>query len=96
MIFLAALSSSSTVSENPVIFDTDEINPGGHYNPSTGYYTVPYDGIYQFHVQMQSLTDPNAVFIHIHVDGSPSGSHVDTQYHDGYRFATVLLELQAG
>ena len=36
-------------SSGDVIFDREEINPGGYYNKQTGIYTVPCDGIYQFH-----------------------------------------------
>ena len=43
-IFLVTLSTD-TASSADFIFDRDEINPGGHYNPSSGIYTVPYDGI---------------------------------------------------
>ena len=83
-------------SQDPVIFDREVINPGGRYDSSTGYYIVPYDGIYQFHVQIQSYSPSHGVIIQIHVDGNVSGSHIDNEYHDGYRSATVLLELQAG
>ena len=51
-IFLAALSSFA--SSGDVKFDREVINPWGHYDPSTGPYIVPYDGIYQFHVQLQN------------------------------------------
>ena len=93
-IFLAALSSSTSGSANPMIFNKAEINPGGHYNSSTGYYTVPYNGIYQFHVQMAAYSCP--IFIHIYVDGSNLGTHTDVYYHQDYQSATMLLDLQAG
>ena len=94
-IFLAALSSSQSGSGNPVIFDRAEINPGGYYDPTTGYYTVSYDGIYQFHVQMAGYSSSDTLLIDIRVDGSAIGSHNDDFHHEGYRTATVLLELQA-
>ena len=91
-IFLAALSNT-TIRER-VIFDRDVINPGGYYNNQTGYYTVPYDGIYQFHAQVQASS--STVLIELRVDGGAVGSHADGPFHDGYRSATVLLQLEAG
>ena len=35
------------LSEKVIIWDNATINPGGHYNTSTGGYTAPYDGYYQ-------------------------------------------------
>ena len=90
------MTYTTSSSDSPVNFDWDVINPGGHYDNTTGYYTVPYDGIYQFHVQMQSYSSSYTIYIHIYVDGSTTGSHADSWSHDGYRSATVLLELEAG
>ena len=33
--------------EEPIIFDTAPINPGGHYNTVLGAYTAPVHGYYQ-------------------------------------------------
>ena len=37
---------------DPLVFDQARINPGGHYDPTTGIYTVPEDGIYEFYVHI--------------------------------------------
>ena len=95
-IFLAALSSTTSSSAGPVIFDWVQINHGGHYNNDTGIYTVPYDGIYQFHVQTPAYSSSGNVRIDIEVDGTAVGSHADPWVHDQYRSATVLLEIEAG
>ena len=42
---------------DPIVFDEARINPGGHYDPTTGIYTVPQDGTYEFHVHI--LNGPN-------------------------------------
>ena len=42
-----------------IIFDEGRINPGGHYDTTTGVYTVPLDGIYQFYVQIENDIDDN-------------------------------------
>ena len=48
-LFLATISAwtISISSEEPIIFDTAPINPGGHYNTVLGAYTAPYHGYYQ-------------------------------------------------
>ena len=37
---------------NPVVFDRTVLNPGGHYNATSGIYTVPFDGTYNFGVHV--------------------------------------------
>ena len=92
--FLAALSS--TVSGDALIFDREEINPGGHYDSSTGVYTVPYDGIYQFSVNAQ--WNFGYVSVRVYVDRLTAGSHVDLigDASTIYRSPTFILELTAG
>ena len=53
--FLATISETyiSPVPD-PIVFDEARINPGGHYDPTTGIYTVPQDGIYEFYVHILS------------------------------------------
>ena len=48
-LFLATISSAtiSISDQEPIIFDTAPINPGGHYNTVLGAYTAPYNGYYQ-------------------------------------------------
>ena len=91
-----ALGSPNSSGEDPVLFNWEVLNPGGHYNPSTGYYTVPYDGIYQFHVQMAAESTTSTVVINIKVHNSYTGSHVDTWCREYHTSATLLLDLQAG
>ena len=71
-------------------------NHGGHYDPSTGLYTAPYDGIYQLHAQMESNGSGNTVLIDFRVDGVAIGTHDDAYYQDQYRSVTLLIELLAG
>ena len=45
------------------------LNPGGHYDPTTGIFTVPIDGDYELIVQV--LGDDDAeMFIYLNVDGT--------------------------
>ncbi len=40
--------------ESPVVFDIALLNPGGHFDKTTGEYRVPYTGLYQFTVAFQA------------------------------------------
>ena len=56
--FLAAFTEDlvSPVSD-PIVFDFSIINPAGHYDPTTGIYTVPLNGTYEIIVQLQNDND---------------------------------------
>ena len=82
-----------------IVFDNDKINEGGHYNTTTGVYTAPVTGIYQFFVYIRST--PKANF-HLRVDGS---LYINTiENYDGEaeggeqeaEGASVIVRLQAG
>ena len=49
-MFLAAVSGGAQIPSNPIVFDYSFINHGNHYDNTTGIYTVPIDGIYEFYV----------------------------------------------
>ena len=70
-MFLASLSSNTdSLGSSPIIFDNVFLNLGSHYNATTGIYTVPLDGIYEFYSQIESLEDSdNDWQFHIYVDG---------------------------
>ncbi len=41
-------AQDNTVADLDILkWDQIEYNHGGHYNPVTGEYTIPYDGVYQ-------------------------------------------------
>ena len=46
--FLATISASTLTPSDPIVFDDAILNTGGHYDPTTGIYTVPIDGTYEF------------------------------------------------
>ena len=48
-LFLATIAAESIAisDDEPIIFDTAPINPGGHYNTVLGAYTAPFTGYYQ-------------------------------------------------
>ncbi len=56
-LFLATLSSSISISNGDVIpWDTAPINPGGYFDTTSGTYTVPMNGYYQW-VNIVNLWD---------------------------------------
>ena len=66
--FLATFSANTLTPTNPIVFDVTRLNPGGHYDNTTGIYTVPLDGIYQviFHIWGY---DDAVIYPHLVVDG---------------------------
>ena len=42
---------------DPVVFDNVMLNTGGHYDPTTGVYTVPVDGDYEFILHFYTYND---------------------------------------
>ena len=66
--FLAGFNFPNPPVTDPIIFDMDVINPGGHYNPRIGIYTVPIDGTYEVIFNLASSED--AVYnAHVNVEG---------------------------
>ena len=42
---------------DPIVFDHPEHNVGGYYNSTTGIYTVPIDGVYEFIFHISAYGD---------------------------------------
>ena len=40
-----------------MVFNVAPLNPGGHYDVTSGIYTVPIDGVYEFIVQTLCIND---------------------------------------
>ena len=82
-----------------ILFDNDKINEGGHYNVTTGIYTAPIPGIYQFFLYSRST--PKANF-HLRVDGSVYMNTIENYLDEAEDAdgeadgASVIVRLQAG
>ena len=99
--FYATLSVDVVFETNrqTIVFDNDKINQGGHYNVTTGVYTAPVSGIYQFFAYIRSTPKAN---LNLRVDGSIYMNTIENytdeaeggeQEADG---ASVIVRLQAG
>ena len=64
--FLVTLDYDPGSPENPIVFNVAHLNPGGHYDVTSGIYTVPVDGVYEFMLRIRSLDDASfGVFIEV-------------------------------
>ena len=66
--FLATLDYDPGTPGDPIIFNVDPLNPGGHYDATTGIYTVPLDGVYEFMLHILA-DDDQLMQAFIDVDG---------------------------
>ena len=65
--FLASFDHHPGTPGDPIVFNVAPLNPGGHYDVTSGIYTVPVDGVYEFTLHLWNVDDPefNA---HLEVD----------------------------
>ena len=66
--FLATFDTSPVTPTDPIVFNYPVHNSGGHYDPTTGIYTVPLDGLYEFIFRLQAYSDAS-VGAYLVVDG---------------------------
>ena len=95
--FLAYLSSDiegSAVTYIP--FDTVEYDYGNNYNPATGVYTVPFDGIYLIHARVYGNDMAAHHFIAVDGDWVTYTAEYDDYYSNQSASTSVVLELRAG
>ena len=61
--FLATIVDTLSPIPDPTVFDETRLNPGGNYDNTTGIYTAPIDGVYQFNINIRSSGDTDFRFI---------------------------------
>ena len=52
---MATFNTDVVIPSNPVVFNRTILNPGGHYDATSGIYTAPFDGTYEFGVHVLGL-----------------------------------------
>ncbi|WAR31324.1 CAPR2-like protein [Mya arenaria] len=100
--FFATLSSGFTTSTSSqtIVFNNFVTDVGGGYNPGTGVFTAPVDGLYVFSASVMVALSTSTIYAHISMD--KNGSQVvylyvtdsDGSYETGV--GTVILSLQVG
>ena len=55
--FLASFNYDPGTPTDPIVFNVSTLNPGGYCNTSSGNYTVPLDGVYEFMFHIWGLQD---------------------------------------
>ena len=55
--FLASFDAGTLTPGDPIVFNYPVHNAGGHYDPTTGIYTVPLDGTYEFFFRIYGFED---------------------------------------
>ena len=56
--FLATFNTGTLTPGDPIVFNYAVHNTGGHYDPTTGIYTVPLDGTYEIIFRIRAYEDP--------------------------------------
>ncbi len=95
--FLAYLSSNVKGNANKYLhFDTEKYDHGNNYDPATGVYKVPYDGIYLVQARVYGF-EKNANHC-ILVDGARATFTAESSGTDKEHSGTtsIVLELSAG
>lgn len=68
--FLATRTSGSVAATNDIVYNSVQTNIGSHYNSSTGVFTAPIAGMYQFNHVGISLNTGTSLTIALQVNGS--------------------------
>ena len=66
--FLATFDAGTLTPSDPIVFSYPVHNTGGHYDPTTGIYTVPLDGTYEIIFRIRAYED-SSVAAYLVVDG---------------------------
>ena len=74
--FMATMDYGTHIPANPIVFPVPLQNAGNHYDRTTGIYTAPIDGIYEFIIHIVSVNDL-VIATYLMVDGTQVSILVD-------------------
>ena len=97
MFYAKGANTSGAGSTYNIILTATDFNVGNHYSTSTGIFTAPIAGFYQFHGSIMGDVSDARMMLRIRVNGSDkaqgSSSSNSNQYQDSK--VSVLLQLSA-
>ena len=97
MFYAKGATTSGVSSTNNIILTATDFNVGNHYSTSTGIFTAPVAGFYQFHASIMGDNSDARLMLRLRVNGSDksqgSSSSNSNQYQDSK--VSVLLQLSA-
>ena len=88
--FLASFDYDPDTPGDPIVFNVAPLNPGGHYDITTGIYTVPVDGVYEFMYHIWLINDAGFYGI-LEVDNVQVS--VDKQFSFLHSFIDLSIDL---
>ncbi len=96
--FLAFLSSDIEAPSggDPIPFDTAVYDYGNNYDPSTGIYTVPYNGLYLIQSHINGLDHSATHYIKVDGEFTTYSRGYDGDYIFEEASTTIVLHLQSG
>ena len=97
MFYAKGANTSGAGSTYNIILTATDFNVGNHYNTSTGIFTAPIAGFYQFHGNIMGDNSAARLMLRLRVNGSDkaqgSSSSISNHYQDSK--LSVLLQLSA-
>ena len=94
---MAYLSDNVDIDAYQIIhFDTEEYDNGNNYSPSTGTYTVPYDGHYLIHAWLYAYNNDASHYVKVNGDAITWYKGYDDGTSAQSATTSVVLHLLAG
>ncbi|XP_052077638.1 complement C1q-like protein 4 isoform X2 [Mytilus californianus] len=93
--FLAFVKNHPTLSNNVIKFDDVEINIGNHYNPTTGVFTAPGNGLYVLSSMIMAYGSTTIQYEWRKNDSIFSYGYTDKAY-SSFQSQTFIFELKKG